>query len=139
MTRFIISDEQAVELIFKALHYAVGGEVFIPKLPAFKITDLIEILKEKHQSSIKTEMIGLRPGEKIHELMVNRAEVSRAYEYKDMFVITSSIHDYHHIETAKYVKDGRALSEKDFHKYSSKNAVISKTAVKSLFEQMELL
>ena len=55
MTRFIISPEQAVDLIFSALKYARGGEIFIPHLPAFKITDLIEILEEKHNLYCKTK------------------------------------------------------------------------------------
>ena len=93
MTRFIISDEEAVELIFNALKYGVGGEVFVPKLPAFKIKDLIEILNEKYGSTMKTEIIGLRPGEKIHELMINQAEVIRTYDFNDIYVITSSIHE----------------------------------------------
>jgi len=139
MTRFIISDEQAVELIFKALRYAVGGEIFVPKLPAFKVTDLIEILNEKHESSNEIVNIGLRPGEKIHELMINQAEVRRTYEFEENFIITSSIHDYHHIETAEYVKNGRKLTEEDFTTYSSKHAVISKENVKILFGNMELL
>jgi FlaA1/EpsC-like NDP-sugar epimerase len=62
MTRFIISPKQAVELIFKALKYAVGGEIFVPKLPAFQLLDLVEILKEKFKSDTKTKLIGLRPG-----------------------------------------------------------------------------
>jgi FlaA1/EpsC-like NDP-sugar epimerase len=59
MTRFIISPEEAVDLIFNAIKYGVGGEVFVPKLPAFKITDLIEILKE-NDTFIKEEKINLR-------------------------------------------------------------------------------
>jgi len=139
MTRFIISPQQAVELIFKALKYAVGGEVFVPKLPAFEILDLISILKEKYNSDVKTENIGLRPGEKIHELMLNFAEVPRSYDYKDLFVITSSIHKYIVIKTAEYIKNGKALTEDDFSEYSSKNAVIPKDEVKTLFESFGLL
>jgi UDP-N-acetylglucosamine 4,6-dehydratase len=51
MTRFIISPEQATKLIFDAIKYAAGGEIFVPRLPAFKVTDLIAILKEKHEAN----------------------------------------------------------------------------------------
>src|SRR3989344_7143430 len=91
MTRFIISSEQAIELIFNALKYGIGGEIFVPKLPAFKIIDLIEILKEKHGANNEISLIGVRPGEKIHEIMINRGEVPRTFKFKDRFVITSCI------------------------------------------------
>ncbi|MBD3352535.1 MAG: SDR family NAD(P)-dependent oxidoreductase [Candidatus Lokiarchaeota archaeon] len=139
MTRFIISPKQATELIFNALTYAIGGEIFIPQLPSFKIVDLIDILKEKHNSDVKTEIIGIRPGEKIHELMVNEYEVPRTYEYRDFYVITSSIHRYLTIKTAKYITEGKRLDEDIFKEYCSKDALISKKKIKELFEKLELL
>ena len=57
MTRFIISPQQAVELIFNALAYCIGGEIFVPKLPAFNIMDLISILQEKYQIDAEIENI----------------------------------------------------------------------------------
>jgi UDP-N-acetylglucosamine 4,6-dehydratase len=139
MTRFIISPYQAVELIFKAISYAIGGEVFIPKLPAFKIIDLIQILKEKYDSSVGTAIIGLRPGEKIHEIMINSSEVPRTYDFNDIYVITSSIHKYRTIENVDYIQNGKKLEEKDLIEYSSLNAVIPKQDVKILFETFGLL
>lgn len=139
MTRFIISPQQAVELIFKALFYAVGGEIFVPKLPAFKITDLIEILKEKHNKNCNEKIIGLRPGEKIHELMLNFSEIPRTYDFNSLFIITSSIQDYVQIKNAQYILEGKKLTEDIMHKYSSKDAVISKEEVVKLFKQLELL
>src|SRR3989344_1773636 len=91
MTRFIISPNQAVELVFDALKYGIGGEVFVPRLPAFRIVDLIEILKKKHNANNEVMTIGVRPGEKIHEIMINRGEVPRTFKFKDRFVITSCI------------------------------------------------
>ena len=139
MTRFIISPIQAVELIFKALKYAVGGEVFVPKLPAFKILDLVAIMKEQYNTNAKTQHIGMRPGEKIHELMINQYEVPRTYDYEDVFVITSSIQKYVTIKTAEYILHGKKLTEKDLNEYSSKDAVILKDEVKSLFKSFGLL
>jgi len=63
MTRFIITKEEAVECIFKAIRYAVGGEIFIKKLLAIKIVDFIDILKEKLESKSNVIVIGMRPGE----------------------------------------------------------------------------
>ncbi|MBP2201432.1 FlaA1/EpsC-like NDP-sugar epimerase [Methanococcus voltae] len=140
MTRFIISPQEAVQLIFNALTYAVGGEVFIPKLPAFKITDLIEILNEKHNSSNGVELIGLRPGEKIHELMINYAEVPRTYDFKNMYVIKSEIQKYRDNEPVpEYIKEDKRLNEKMLTEYSSEQAVVTKEEVKEIFSKLGLI
>lgn len=139
MTRFIINPEQAVELIFVALKYGIGGEVFVPQLPAFKIVDLIEILKEKHQANNEVELIGVRPGEKIHELMINSSEVPRTFKFNNYYVITSSIEQYHDVEVADYVSNGQKLKEDDITEYCSKDAVVSKEEVENLFKEFGLL
>jgi|SRR3989344_317353 len=138
MTRFIISPKQAVDLVINALRYGVGGEIFVPQLPAFKIIDLIEILKEKHQSHNEIEVIGIRPGEKIHELMINSSEIPRTYKFEDMFMITSSIEKYPEIKEAEYLSKGKLLN-KDWTEYSSKNEVISKEHIIDLFRSIKLL
>jgi len=71
MTRFIISSNEAVELIFKALKWGVGGEIFVPKLPSMRIPDLVTVLKDKFSTNNEIEITGIRAGEKIHELMIN--------------------------------------------------------------------
>lgn len=139
MTRFIISPKQATELIFDAIRYSSGGEVFVPKLPAFKITDLIEILKEKHNGQNKTKIIGVRPGEKIHELMVNEAEIPRTYDFKGLYVITSSIEKYQKSGKPIYMRKGKKLNKEAMKEYSSRNAVISKTEVKKIFQKLGLI
>jgi len=138
MTRFIITPKQAVELIFNALEYSVGGEVFIPKLPSFKIVDLIDLLKEKHNSNNNIENVGIRPGEKIHEIMVNESEVPRTYDFKNLFVITSSIQKYIETSVPLYVKQGKVLNEGKMKEYISKDSVISKDEIKVLFKSLGL-
>jgi len=139
MTRFIISPKQAVELIFNAIRFGVGGEVFVPKLPSFKITDLIEILKEKHKRNNGVKMIGLRPGEKIHELMINFSEVPRTYDFGNLYVIGSCIEKYQGKGKPKYIAKGKILNEAKMREYSSKDALISKEKVKNIFKQLKLL
>jgi UDP-N-acetylglucosamine 4,6-dehydratase/5-epimerase len=140
MTRFIISPQQAVELVFKAARYGVGGEVFVPMLPAFKVTDLIDILREKHGGKNKVRTVGVRPGEKIHELMINSCEVPRTYRYKDLYVITSHLQDGRGLsEKPVYLVGNKLLSEQVLTEYSSESAVISKENVKKLFRELGLL
>lgn len=140
MTRFIISPQQAVELIFKALDYGVGGEVFVPILPAFRIIDLIEILQEKHHSSNKVEIIGVRPGEKIHELMINNSEIPRTFKFADLFVITSLIEKYHrNISFYNYLSQGQLLREEEMQEYSSRDAALPLEEIKKIFISFGLL
>ena len=93
MVRYFMSISQAVELILKASELAVGGEVFILKMPALKIKDLAEILIESLNKKIKVKEIGKRPGEKLFEKIVTRTEAEQALELKDMYVLPLSI-DY---------------------------------------------
>ncbi|MFH0969679.1 MAG: SDR family NAD(P)-dependent oxidoreductase [Patescibacteria group bacterium] len=139
MTRFIISPKQAVELIFDAIKYGVGGEIFVPKLPSFKIIDMIEILKEKYNKKNDIKNIGLRPGEKIHELMINESEVPRTYEFKNLYVIGSCIEKYvGKIKTA-YIIQRKLLNESTMKEYSSKNEVVSKEETRKIFKKLSLL
>lgn len=139
MTRFIISPKQAVDLIFDALKHGVGGEVFVPQLPAFNIMDLISILKEKNNADNDVKLIGLRPGEKIHELMINYAEIPRTYKFMNLYVITSLIERYVDVNPAEYVTNGIKLSEEEIKEYSSEDAVVDKGALKEIFRSFGLL
>ena len=83
MTRFWISLEQGVELVIKALEEAKGGETFISKIPSFKITDLAEAMLP----GCKIKEIGIRPGEKLHEIMVTKEDSFTTYEYDKHFIV----------------------------------------------------
>ncbi len=136
MTRFIISPNHAIDLIFNSLRYAKGGEIFVPKLPAFKIVDLIEILKERYNANNGVKIVGIRPGEKIHEYMVNNAEIRRTYEFRNMYVIVPEIFNH---DSSVYQSEGRKLSEHEMNHYSSDQALISKQEVIELFNKMGLI
>ncbi|MFW6383627.1 MAG: SDR family NAD(P)-dependent oxidoreductase [Nanoarchaeota archaeon] len=139
MTRFIISHEEASELIFDAIRYGEGGEVFVPKLPSFKITDLIEILQEKFNKKNGVEVIGLRPGEKIHEQMINFSEIPRTYKFKNLYVIRSCIENFKKRKKPYYVEQGERVNEEEMAEYSSKDEVISKEEVVKIFKNLGLL
>lgn len=83
MTRFWISLGQGVELVIKALHDAKGGETFISKIPSFKITDLAQAILP----GCEMPEVGIREGEKLHEIMVTREDSSTTYEYDKHFII----------------------------------------------------
>lgn len=141
MTRFIIYKDEAVKLMFDALRYTDGGEIFSKKLLAFKITDLIDVLRDHFKASNKTRFIGIRPGEKMHEMMINESEMLRTYEFDNYYIILSSLNNKD-IEKGTnlpiYRGQGRPLSESMIY-YSSDQAVIPPNELISHFKNLGLL
>lgn len=133
MTRFFITKKQAVELIFNALLYGTGGQVFVPRLPAFKIVDLITVLQEKLGNKTDVVMVGLRPGEKIHEAMVNSTEIPRVHRFKNMFVIASSI-DNGDVKNFENDEEYELTSD-----YTSEGAVLPPDELRILLEKHEIV
>ena len=83
MTRFWITLNQGVEFVIDCLERMHGGEVFVPKIPSIRIMDLAEAVSP----GCEIEIIGIRPGEKLHELLLSRNETRHASEYDDMYII----------------------------------------------------
>lgn len=135
MTRFIIDKAEAVNLIFDSLRYGQGGEIFIKRLSAMKIIDLIEVVKSHFKADNKVKVIGLRPGEKIHEILINESEIMRAHAYKDFFVITPSVSHWmlnHGEDFPVYVSRGKGLKEYMQKEYSSGDTTISQDELSAL-------
>ena len=84
MTRFLITLDQGVRFVLGAVEKMYGGEIFIPKLPSIKMIDLIEILAGRGNF----DLIGIRPGEKLHEVMVPKEESLNCVDFGDHYVIT---------------------------------------------------
>ena len=87
MTRFLISLNDGVDFVLKSLDRMHGGEIFIPKIPSAKITDLAKSMK----SDIKFKFTGIRPGEKIHEELCSKNDSSNTIEFKNFYLITPSL------------------------------------------------
>ena len=83
MTRFNITLQEAINFVLNSLKIMQGGEIFVPKIPSFKITDLAKAMYPKK----KVKIIGLRPGEKIHEEMVSTGESINTIRYKNSYII----------------------------------------------------
>ena len=83
MTRFWISLEQAVEVVVKALCHMQGGEIFVPKIPSMKIVDLAEAIAP----DCEVEIIGIRPGEKLHEILITEEDGRYTVDYDGLYVI----------------------------------------------------
>lgn len=85
MTRFLLSLDQAVDTIFTAVREAKAGETYIPRVPSSRVTDIAEVLIGSR--SIKTEITGIRPGEKIHEILVSEEESHRTVDRGNYYAI----------------------------------------------------
>lgn len=87
MTRFWITLDQAVDFVLHSLETMQGGELFVPKIPSVTIRDIIEAVAPNSQ----TEIVGIRPGEKLHEEMISEDDSRRTVEQEDRFVIMPTI------------------------------------------------
>lgn len=90
MTRFMITLEEAVELVWHAFDDMVGGEVYVKKIPSMKVIDIAKAIS----SDAKQEILGIRPGEKLHEQMIGLEDVFHTYEYGSYYKILPAIHNW---------------------------------------------
>jgi UDP-N-acetylglucosamine 4,6-dehydratase len=105
MTRFMISLEQAVRLVWHAISDMTGGEIYVKKIPSMRIIDIAKVISPKS----KYEIIGIRPGEKLHEQMISPEDSYYTYEYPDYFKIVSHLD---HIQKSKKNKTfGKKVKE----------------------------
>jgi len=90
MTRFMITLEQGVELVWHAFDDMQGGEIYVKKIPSMSITDIAKAVAPQAEH----KMIGIRPGEKLHEQMIGREDADHTYEYDEHYKILPAIHNW---------------------------------------------
>jgi len=115
MTRFMISLEEGVELVWHAFNDMKGGEIYVKKIPSMKVTDVALAVDE----NTKQEEVGIRPGEKLHEQMIGIEDALYTYEYPGHFKILPSINDW--AKDKARINDGVRVSE-NFTYTSDNNA-----------------
>jgi UDP-N-acetylglucosamine 4,6-dehydratase (inverting) len=115
MTRFMISLEQGVELVWHAFDDMEGGEIYVKKIPSMKLVDIARAASE----SAELKIIGIRPGEKLHEQMIGLEDAPFTYEYEDHFKILPQIHEW--AADPYRIKDGVPVRE-GFNYSSDNNA-----------------
>lgn len=105
MTRFMISLEQGVELVWHAFEDMEGGEIYVKKIPSMKVTDLARVVAPE----AKQEIVGIRPGEKLHEQMIGAEDAFYTYEYPEHFKILPAINGW--CDSPSRIKDGKKVAE----------------------------
>ena len=104
MTRFWITLEQGVDFVLKCLESMVGGELFVPKIPSMNMMDLAKAIAPE----CKTEIIGIRPGEKLHEVMIPKDDAHRTLEYDTHYIVQP---DFRFFERRFNSNSGKPVSE----------------------------
>ncbi|KGG12988.1 UDP-N-acetylglucosamine 4,6-dehydratase [Prochlorococcus sp. MIT 0601] len=125
MTRFMISLEQGVELVWKAFEDMVGGEIYVRKIPSMKIIDIAKAIAP----DAKQKITGIRPGEKLHEQMIGIEDNPYTYEYSDYFKILPQINDWGNdsdrIQSGKKVEDGFVYSSDTNKEWMDQDKLLS--------------
>ena len=105
MTRFMITLEDGVELVWHAFADMQGGEIYVKKIPSMTITQIAEAINPDATHNI----VGIRPGEKLHEQMIGEEDAAHTYEYPDHFKILPAIHNWS--ADPRRIKNGTRVSE----------------------------
>jgi len=143
MTRFIMSLQDAINLLFRATDLARGGEIFVFKMDTLMIPDLAAVmiaeLAQKYgysEADIKIELIGTKPGEKLYEELMTEDEAKRALETEDMFIVFPELKDLSVIDKSVYP----SVSEAEVKAYTSKDGgYLSKEELKDFLYRENLL
>lgn len=114
MTRFMITLEQGVELVWHAFENMVGGEIYVKKIPSMKVVDTARAVAP----AARHDIVGIRPGEKLHEEMIGQDDALYTYEYPDYYKILPAIHNWS-MDPAR-ISGGRKVAL-DFHYSSDSN------------------
>lgn len=135
MTRFWITIQQGVDFVIKSFARMQGGEIFIPKLPSVRITDLADSM-----SDLPHEIIGIRPGEKLHEIMCPKDDSHLTYEFKDHFVIKPSIIFYNRENdfSINHLGEEGTLVKQGFEYNSGDNVFLSHHELNEYEQYLEL-
>ena len=130
MTRFWISLEEGIQLVIKALEEAKGGETFISKIPSFRITDLAEAMAPE----CARKEVGIREGEKLHEIMVTREDSAMTYEYDKHYIIYPH---YNWWEESRLLPGGKKVEDGFEYSSGTNQEWLDVRELKRLLKQME--
>ncbi|MBM3527046.1 MAG: UDP-N-acetylglucosamine 4,6-dehydratase (inverting) [Alphaproteobacteria bacterium] len=114
MTRFWITLQHGVDFVLSSLAMMQGGEIFVPKIASMKIVDMVEAMAP----GMKIRVVGIRPGEKLHETLITRDEARSTYELHDRYVIAPAFHFW---SEETHLADGAKRTPEDFDYTSDGN------------------
>jgi UDP-N-acetylglucosamine 4,6-dehydratase len=113
MTRFLITLQQGVNFVLSSMPMMRGGEIFVPKIPSMKITDVAEAIGP----GLSQKVVGIRPGEKLHEVLITEEDAWTTWELPDRYIIEPQ---HVHWESGRAKPAGAARVAEEFY-YTSRN------------------
>ncbi|WP_054739946.1 polysaccharide biosynthesis protein [Cellulosilyticum ruminicola] len=137
MTRYFITLPEAISLLFKAVQASVGGEIFVMRMPAYRIKDVAEVLiEDSGEKNIVVENIGIRPGEKLDEVLVSEHESGHTYMYDETYYVIMPTID---IPGLKEHYTPLGLKKVDFIRYTSADFILEKSDITLLLKKGKYL
>jgi UDP-N-acetylglucosamine 4,6-dehydratase len=133
MTRFMITLDQGVELVWHAFEDMVGGEIYVKKIPSMKVTDLAHIIAPRAQQ----QFVGIRPGEKLHEQMIGPEDSHSTFEYPGYFKILPQINGW--ASDDKRIKEGVKVASEFVYASDTNPEWMSSATFKSWLDSNEEL
>jgi len=131
MTRFWITLEQGVRFVIDCLNRAKGGELFVPKIPSMKIVELAKVIAPESRH----ELVGIRPGEKLHEVMVTEDDARCTIELEDRYILLppelSGRHDF-------WREDGKTCNDGFRYASNTNDRWLNKEAIEKMVSELEL-
>lgn len=133
MTRYFITLSEAISLLFKAAHQSYGGEIFVMRMPAYRIVDIADVLiQESGKKDVTIKEIGMRPGEKLDEVLVSEYEATHTFKFDENYYVIMPTINIPELEE-NYAKQN--LVKVDFDKYTSADVILPKNQVKELLSK----
>lgn len=128
MTRFLISIDQAVTFVIESLKIMEGGELYVPRIPSMKITDLAQAIAP----GAPMEEIGMRPGEKLHEEMISEDDSRRTLELEDRFLVMPVLAEWGYV-----VPTGRLMNAGQAYRSDTNQSWMSEIEIREFIQKLE--
>ena len=125
----MISLEQGVELVWHAFEDMLGGEIYVKKIPSMKLTDIANTIAPK----AKHKIIGVRPGEKLHEQMISSDDANSTYEYTNYYKILPQINEWANDNLR--IKDGKKVTEGFIYSSDNNSEWMTKSDLKKWIDE----
>lgn len=137
MTRFFLTIPDAIHLLFEAAEHSYGGEVFVTKMPSYYINDIANVLRDYYATgNVPIIETGIRPGEKLHEVLITESEASHTFQYgTNYYVILPTIK----INGLQDYYNAQRLTPVDFERYTSKDFVLNSSECIPLLQKGNFL
>ena len=129
MTRFMISLEECVKLVWQVFSDMKGGEIYVKKIPSMKVTDIAEVISPKS----KFKIIGILPGEKLHEQMISAEDSYSTFEYDNYYKILPQINEW--MLDTKRIKNGKKVLENFVYASNTNKEWMTKTTLKKWIDK----